>query len=251
MQEAAPVATLIPGVGTLAGAGLGALGSIAGNVLEYGGRSQPLTGVPGAVGSNLALEGAQQMAHRAIGALRPTPGVPGAVGAPAGPVSTQGGTSALSGGPATGIPVPSTETMLTAANAPGSTPPLSAIGNVASAPPPVAAPPVTMNPVGGGVAPVTGGATTVPHRGIGYRILDTVLGTEAKPSSRVWPQLLGTAADVYGNIQTGRAIDRRTALDEDIARHNVRAGGLNVRQPYDEWAAERDRLRQQYGYGRG
>ena len=65
------------------------------------------------------------------------------------------------------------------------------------------------------------------------------------------PSLLGTAARVYGAYEEGVAADRKAAFKEEVARHNVHAGGTNVRQPFDAWAAERARLRQQYGYGTG
>ena len=67
---------------------------------------------------------------------------------------------------------------------------------------------------------------------------------------------LSTAANLYGGYQTGAAMDRELALreeqmrrelaiqEQDAARRN-RRGSI----PYDQWEAERNRLRGTYGYG--
>ena len=72
-------------------------------------------------------------------------------------------------------------------------------------------------------------------RGIGRQILQF-----AKQYPEVALGVLSTAASAYGAEEEGRARDRLIALQEQR---------MQPRQPYDQWAAERDRLRGTYGYG--
>ena len=74
-------------------------------------------------------------------------------------------------------------------------------------------------------------------RGIGRQIL-----AWAKENPELAVGVLGTAANVYGQQQMGEAQDRMLDLQERRMR---------PRRPYDEWAADRERMRGQYGYGGG
>ena len=79
-------------------------------------------------------------------------------------------------------------------------------------------------------------------RGIGRQIL-----AWAQKNPEIAIGVLQTGAQLYSSEQEGEARDRELALREEQARRNVRAGGLGVRQPYEEW----NRLRGRYGYGGG
>ncbi len=113
--------------------------------------------------------------------------------------------------------------------------------------------------VGNVTAPVTGavarggnalaeGASTIGRgaRAIGRRVLE--LPGEALRAAKSDPKLalglLSTGADIYGGYQEGRALDREMALRE--AEFNRRS---TPRMPFDQWDAERRRLRGTYSYG--
>jgi len=95
-----------------------------------------------------------------------------------------------------------------------------------------------------GLTSIGSTALKQPPRGIGRQILQF-----AKDNPEIAFGVLQGAANAYSGEQVGAAMDREVALREEIARRNVGRGGLGVRQGYDQWAAERDRLRGQYGYG--
>ena len=138
-----------------------------------------------------------------------------------------------------------------APNLPVLTPPVGIMPSAAAAAPSAVAP--ALPSLAASAAPSAIGSAATPlvetglkgptPRGIG-RLLSWI---EAHPNVAVGA---GQAlSGIYGAERLGRAQDREAALEEERLRHQTSRGGLAVRRPYDEWAAERERLRQRYGYG--
>ena len=128
---------------------------------------------------------------------------------------------------------------------------LGSVGALAAAPPPggdlggtfdSSTPPDTF-----ASAPTVTPVTDATIRAAAPKGALSAIGSFLTKDPRTIPNILGTAADIYGAIRQGDALDREEQLKRDIANADVHAGGLNVRQPYDAWMAERARLRQKYG----
>ena len=99
----------------------------------------------------------------------------------------------------------------------------------------------TPSAIGSATAPLAeAGMKGATPRGIG-RVLSWI---EAHPTVALGGA--STLANIYGAEQQGSALDRELALREEESRARRRP-----RVPYDEWAAERERLRGRYGYGGG
>ena len=104
---------------------------------------------------------------------------------------------------------------------------------------PAAAPGATVSPVATGAAKVAPGATNAGRGGLLRGI-----GTWAQKNPELAVGALSTAANVYGASQEGAAMDRELALREEEMNRRY-----HPRVPYNQWDAERQRLRAQYGYG--
>jgi len=89
-------------------------------------------------------------------------------------------------------------------------------------------------------APLTSLVKPPALRGVGRQLLEFA---QKKPEIALG--VLQTAANLYSGEQEGEMMDRLFRLREEESRARRRP-----RQAYDEWAAERERLRSQYGYGR-